>query len=208
MILIAATALGIAWAQAGWDWMYFKRAPRNPLVGASWEPLDQAARVAPALLPCLATWTMALLLLRFTPPRPRLRRLVLQPGTAACAAAALGLITSAVDFGLSTLWWWLLRNERMPIERVAYHSIDYLFQAAPRIAVAIGAVWIILAASRRLHAERGWIDRLGRLLGALWVAMAICRGWAELVQLMTNGMSWTIGVYWKQLLKYIAAPGS
>jgi hypothetical protein len=137
--------------------------------------------------PCLATWTLALVALRLSRPRPRVYRVALQPGAATCIAAALGLIFGAVDFALSTFWWWALHGERLPWGRVASHSMEYLFQATPRIAVAVAAVWTILALSRRWRPEPTWIDRLGRFLGALWIALAICRGWSELAQLMNNG---------------------
>jgi hypothetical protein len=187
MILVAATALGIAWAKGGWDWMYLSRTEKNLAIPPVWEPYDRAARALPALLPCVATWTVSLVALRLSRPRPRLHRVALQPGAATCIAAALGLMIGAVDFALNTFWWWVLQGERMPWNRVAFHSMEYLFQATPRIAVAVAAVWTILALSRRWQRESSWIDRLGRFLGALWIALALCRGWSELAQLMNNG---------------------
>jgi hypothetical protein len=198
MLLVAATAVGVAWARAGWDWMYVSRTEKNLAIPPRWEPYDRAVRTVPALIPCVATCTVALLALRLSRPRQRMHRVVLQPGTAACIVAALGLIVGAVDFGSSTFWWWALKAERMPISRVAFHSMEYLFQATSRIAVALAAVWLILAASRRFRPEPSWIDRLGRVLGALWIAVAICRGWSELAQLMNDTSSSGL---WPLLLK-------
>jgi hypothetical protein len=44
-----------------------------------------------------------------------------------------------------------------------------LIQAGPMIAGA----WIALRLTGRLHRERGWIDGLGTLVGALWVLIAM-----------------------------------
>jgi hypothetical protein len=189
MILVAATALGIAWAKAGWDWMYLSRTEKNLAIPTFWEPYDRAVRALPAALPCLATWTLALLALRLSRPRPRLYRVAMQPGSAACIAAAIGLLISAVDFGLTTFWWWAIEGEKMPLGRVPSHAMEYLFQAAPRIAVATTAVWAMLALCRRARPESSWIDRTGRALGVVWILLAICRGWSELAQLMNNGIA-------------------
>ncbi len=78
-ILIAATAVGIAWARGGGNWMYLARVAQNTAVPESWRPFDRLVRSLPAALPCLATWTVALLVLRLSRPRPRLDRVALQP---------------------------------------------------------------------------------------------------------------------------------
>jgi hypothetical protein len=67
--------------------------------------------------------------------------------------------------------------------------MEYLFQATARTAVALAVVWLILAASRRFRPEPSWIDRLGRVLGVLWITVAVCRGWSELAQLMNDSSS-------------------
>jgi len=53
-----------------------------------------------AAFPFLMTWTFALVILGLRQPRPRIRRLVRQPGIAACSAASSGF---AVDRPLSDL---------------------------------------------------------------------------------------------------------
>jgi hypothetical protein len=37
----------------------------------------------------------------------------------------------------------------------------------------VAAIWLLLALSGRWRPERSWIDRLGRLLGLVWMACAI-----------------------------------
>ena len=48
MVLIAATAIGIAWARGGWDWMYVYRLGKNVALTAGWEPCDCAVRALPS----------------------------------------------------------------------------------------------------------------------------------------------------------------
>ena len=37
----------------------------------------------------------------------------------------------------------------------------------------VAAIWLVLVLSGRWRTERSWIDRLGRLLGVVWIAAAI-----------------------------------
>ena len=55
-----------------------------------------------------------------------------------------------------------------PWEIIAQNIID------PRPpAIAVGSVWAVLALDRRWRPEPGWLDRLGRILGAYWLADAL-----------------------------------
>jgi hypothetical protein len=38
------------------------------------------------------------------------------------------------------------------------------------VAVTVLIAWVVLAISRQWQAERSWIDRIGRLIGVLWLA--------------------------------------
>ena len=89
MILIAATAVGIALTRA---------------ILPGFEEFSSGAGGAPnmsryflieyalnSIVPTLVSMTIVVLLLRLRQPRPRLRRVFLQPGAAACAAATLAL---------------------------------------------------------------------------------------------------------------------
>lgn len=40
-------------------------------------------------------------------------------------------------------------------------------------AIAVGSVWAVLALDRRWWPEPGWLDRLGRILGAYWLVDAL-----------------------------------
>lgn len=37
----------------------------------------------------------------------------------------------------------------------------------------VAVVWLLLALSGRWRPEKSWIDRLGRLLGVVWIAYTI-----------------------------------
>ena len=93
--------------------------------------------------------TLAMLMLRLRQPRPPLVTLLRQPGFVACLAAPLGVFV--------------------------FIEANYLggdFRPHPTVAGLILGAWAILAVSRRWEAEAGWIDRLGRLVGAAWLALA------------------------------------
>lgn len=49
-------------------------------------------------------------------------------------------------------------------------------EIADQVAVAVLALWIVLALGRRWHAEPHWRDRLGRALGIAWFAYLILAG--------------------------------
>lgn len=54
---------------------------------------------------------------------------------------------------------------------VAGRPLDYNNYGIPAliVAYAVGSSWITLLISGRWRAESGWIDRLGRLLGLVWI---------------------------------------
>jgi hypothetical protein len=39
--------------------------------------------------------------------------------------------------------------------------------------LAIAALWVMLALGRRLRAAPDWTERLGRVVGAAWIAFAV-----------------------------------
>jgi len=96
----------------------------------------------------------AFLILRLRRPRPPMHSLVRQPGFAACAAP--------VACYLAALPWSLL-NPFVPAGEVIELAGQMLVAAATPLA------WFFLAVTRRWAAEPSWIDRLGRILGALWM---------------------------------------
>jgi hypothetical protein len=95
----------------------------------------------------------ACLILRLRRPRPPMHRVVRQPGFAACAAPVACYL---VALPLSLL------GPFVPAGEVIELAGQILVAAASPLA------WFFLAVTRRWAAEPSWIDRLGRMLGALW----------------------------------------
>jgi hypothetical protein len=87
MIIVAATAAGLAlfrmFLAKGW---FFQ----GDFFGGSFASYVLSG--IEAIFPFLAVWTFALVILGLRQPRPRIRRLVRQPGMAACFAASLMLV--------------------------------------------------------------------------------------------------------------------
>lgn len=165
MILVAATALAFAVA-------------RPALLGRP-APLVIVLAVVPSLL---IAWTLAVLALRLRQPRPSLRALMRQPGFTAIAAASAALAVAAVPFAAVLVYRWF-----HPVPTIRVFTIDrwvairrstvewlpiVLVHSAAFVGPAVAGGWLHLAASGRRRTERGWIDPLGRFLGAIWVAAA------------------------------------
>jgi hypothetical protein len=102
---------------------------------------------------------LGLLVIRLRRPRPDLRRLSRQPGAVACAAA----VTAMAADGAVVLAWAIFRTVPIPV------AVDFWRMFAWRIGPAVVGAWTALALGGRWRAEKSWIDRAGRFLGAFWV---------------------------------------
>lgn len=130
--------------------------------------IDSIIDVASYLLLSFGT---AAVILRAVPPRPPLRRVRRQPGLIACVAV---LITgSAWSIGL-TISLEYAEPFYHPVPALLPILIDRLPEV-DRNALAVVVAWSTLALSGRWHAERFWIDRLGRAIGLLWIAALIAQ---------------------------------
>jgi hypothetical protein len=96
----------------------------------------------------------AFLIVRLKRPRAALRSLICQPGFAACAAP--------VAVVLATLPFALLPPSGLAGEVIEIACQVLLVGAAP-------LAWVVLITTRRWSLEPSWIDRLGRILGVLWM---------------------------------------
>lgn len=154
MILVAGTALGLSLTRrfssenllAPFDPI----GPMSSRWGSPWTARDWATWTAHTALnrfdylsPLLLGLTGTVLALRMRTPRPRLARLMRQPG----AIAGMTVISSLVLSVPSSMGW--------NISIIAY---------------AVGSSWLILLVGGRWQGEAGWIDRSGRLLGVMWLA--------------------------------------
>ncbi|WP_165068121.1 hypothetical protein [Paludisphaera rhizosphaerae] len=175
MTLVAATAFGL-WlarfsfvdrpaAPAGWTFTW----PLTPSAGgyASKRWLIPIAEKLVPVLPCLSTWSGAILVIRLIPPRPRRRRLVGQPGfVAAVVVVVVVLVESALLVGSAKLdgrFGWSSPSD------AARFAANGFVMLAHHAGWAVAASWLTLALVGRWRSEAGWIDRLGRVLGVVWI---------------------------------------
>jgi hypothetical protein len=96
----------------------------------------------------------AFLIVRLRRPRPSLRSLICQPGFAGCAAPVVMFLSS------------------LPLTLLAPSGLaGQVIEIAGQVlnGAAVPLAWISLIATRRWHCAPCWIDRLGRILGALWM---------------------------------------
>jgi hypothetical protein len=151
MILVAATAGGLALGRKMSEdpvWVYF-----SPSLSA-W----------PATC-FLLVWTVSFLLMRLWSPRPSLRRLMCQPGMAACCAVVVVTMIAVI----ATACAWVLRDLSVATAIHTEHWSDH----SPHVGQAVALTWLGLLLSRRCRVEPGWIDRFGRAIGVLWLLMLL-----------------------------------
>jgi hypothetical protein len=98
--------------------------------------------------------TPVFLLMRVRRPRPPLRALLRQPGT---------LAALAVTFGLIWVTGWL--------HLLFFGRINDGTVTAIAVGGTVALAWTCLALGRWWQAEPSWVDRMGRLLGALAIAV-------------------------------------
>jgi hypothetical protein len=115
-----------------------------------------------AVIPYLATLTPAMLVVRLRQPRPSLRRVGRQPGMIACAAATVAMAIEA-------LWIASLLGRGSGFIQTSTVFVGY----AQQVSFTVVGGWVALALSGRWRSETGWIDRVGRLLGLLWIGITV-----------------------------------
>jgi hypothetical protein len=176
MILIAATALGMALLRLRISFAdvakFFLELKPTSWVGRSYSAkVLIATGVLELIVPCFFSWTIGLVVIRLLSPRPRLRRLLVQPGFVACAAfLAAALLAYAIAMATPTVRGRLVsRGSRWLL---GYHGIASLI-CVQQGGWAVFVAWLMLALSRRWIPEPSWVDRLGRVLGIFWMAAAL-----------------------------------
>jgi hypothetical protein len=133
--------------------------------------LAALAERLPELGPLLVIYAPVLLALRLRRPRPPLRRLAVQPGFTACAAIALvyaaGGLLHSVGQSLESRY---ANPAAVKVTSLVWvWNILYTHQLAGGYAVS--AAWLVLIVGRRWRPEASWIDRAGRALGLIFVAL-------------------------------------
>jgi hypothetical protein len=175
-----------------------------PPLGLEWPSPGGGSRVRgviAAARPFLVAWTLAFPLLRLRRPRPGWRELARQPGMVACGISTLVLMALLLGISLeSALSSWVGPGATAatapglaspispgspgpgaatPITEpplAAMRSALLLRASSVDFAAhAIAGAWLIMALGGWRRPERSGIDRLGRALGAAWIAMMVAQ---------------------------------
>jgi hypothetical protein len=189
MVLVAATAAGIAIAREGQRslttiLLFVDGGPRVDFFERLKRVLSPLARGTVVWGPVLTCWALALLALRLRRPRPIRRRLFAPPGVAACFIAMV-----LVGFGTAESAWKSCMSPDFDVIG------GYVIHAAPRapelvralqggstsatVGFGVAALWIWMAISSRWRSEPHWIDRAGRILGVTWLVVIPLRLWFD-----------------------------
>ena len=173
MILIAATACGLAWT--GRVWRGFKLATPTPTGSWLWF-CDRGELALVMTLPCLLFLTIAVAILRVRRPRPSWRRIARQPGMTALMAALLFLPVALPPIVLFADFSYQMRNpgKSFWVEDETWADLPialfvFLMFAIPAPGIAVIVAWTMLAVQGRWRNEPSWIDRAGRVLGVTWI---------------------------------------
>jgi hypothetical protein len=126
--------------------------------------------------PFVASWSLAVVAIAWWDKRKGNRRGTRTAGVVACWAATGAIAFATAIFCL--LYAAHVLEDHKLIARIFSHPTQS--HPAPPFgsmtleeiggAAVLGA-WSALSASQRWRAERSWIDRLGRLLGMIWIAL-------------------------------------
>lgn len=148
MIVIAAIAafLGVSHGISLW--------PKDPHDFQFWQQLGRRWGLL------LLVLSAASVVIRLRRPRPRYRRLWMQPGFTACALALFGFAVSASSTAL---------RFHASLFSSEYYTRAAFFEGWPYAGPAVLGAWLTLILTRRWRSERSTIDRLGRLVGLCWL---------------------------------------
>jgi hypothetical protein len=190
MFLVAASAIGFAVMRSySLEVLHNNLTPYPALPRA----LLTAWAYAIATMPIPAVWAVVLFACRLRRPRPPWRRLVNQPGFVACGAVSLVIAIRLTGF--LTLVARTLGNpfyttnlgvsEALsvtisypgPVNIATIYNSAYFAASAFGMSTSVAAVWLLLVASGRWRPEPSWLDRLGRAVGAYWIAMIPLSCW-------------------------------
>jgi hypothetical protein len=155
MVLIAAIALGFCLVRLTFpSWSDIRSAKG----GMSTFLIIQ--NTGQLVVPFLVTLTFALLMLRLRRPRPRLRRVLSQPGSTACIAATIAIVVEIAWIG-----------SLLAVGSRFIHLSSVFVGYAQQVSFAVLGGWTILAVSGRWRNDPSWIDRAGRVMGMAWIVM-------------------------------------
>jgi hypothetical protein len=163
MILVAAVAIGLRITQTAFSNLWRDlRPPVDKITGRINWPQHQLSSILmyanDVMVAFLVCMSVAFLIIRLRRPRPPLRVLIRQPGVAAHEALLIANIGGR----------FIVQAAGLPL---VGRSGSLLFGFV--LVSAIPLAWVYLALSGKGCWERGWIDLLGRILGAGWTVLFI-----------------------------------
>lgn len=168
MVLVLAIAVGLTWleifihSEKGGE--IYPMEEEGPWV---MHAVEIGAWWVMAFSHILAVVSIALFLLRFIGPRPRLRAIARQPGTIACGAVSLAVVTEWL-FKLNYFVYWSLESQIIKINMFMYMDI---IVSGNREFLAVATAWLVLAMGRAWRRAPDWIDRAGLILGLYWLTV-------------------------------------
>jgi len=167
MLLIAAVAIGIVGIRNCDSQMRAMQIDRRNLV--SWFVL---------LSPWLMSLAVSLMAAGLLPPRSRLSELCRQLGFTACWVTTLVMAIDAVCmFAMNPD---SLTNFDKLIRCFSY---VYFWQTTGQVGFGVLIAWTTLAFAGCWRSEPSWIDRMGRVLGVVWIIAFVADRFAWLLWL-------------------------
>jgi hypothetical protein len=163
-ILVLATAVGMMAIRHDLQGLFARpQSLENGRWVSRWS-LPVALSKAVVVETWLMAWTAGWLVLQLRSPRPRLRQLARQPGFLACLSTAVvtlvsGTLTLACIASSTS-------GNNVWLDRMVWGE-----WVSVQIGSAVLAGWTLLAVSGLGRVRSGWLDRVGQLIGLVWVTM-------------------------------------
>ena len=178
MLLIAMTAIGLAATRYVIETMLGGRTSLGDLFSppergwSAFMVLRRAQDGVTALLLIVGGWTLVLPFLRAGSSRGFRTRLLRRPGASACVAAVLGIILGGAVM-IGTALTARLVDGRLRHSAMEWGRFFVLEQLLIYAGVAVGVTWTLQAIAGRWRPSADWVDRLGRVVGVVWIASGI-----------------------------------
>jgi hypothetical protein len=165
ILLIAAMAVGIAPTrqttilyviEEKFVNKFFPDGARHPLEAGSMSDLG---------VYFFAPFSLALAIFYFWLPGMKRGRLLTKPGFVAVVTASMVMILRLTQFEIDIAL--------DPPEQFGICRLIYFVTTCPPAAIAVISAWIMMCMVGRWRAERSWVDRAGRAIGAGRIGMAL-----------------------------------
>lgn len=181
MIVIGSIALGLApirWiAPSQPTWLFLKSAASLFVWDVNY--FDQVfSELWPLGSLMVLSLTLGLLVLRLREPRPKWRRLVRQPGLVAALAVMLAWLIAGAFLFVSVFCWSANSFAMNKLGMLDASDAMNWFLTSDAIGAVLAGFAVLVAWATQLlvgrwRAESTWLDRSGRILGVVWVALGL-----------------------------------